>query len=89
MKFYKLNTFELQQELETDFKSGLSQNKAEERLKKDGPNFRIYNSVRHNRIGLLRALFFILLAASVYFLTALFKKDINYVFYGITVAVFP
>lgn len=89
MKFYKLNTFELQQELETDFKSGLSQNKAEERLKKDGPNFRVYNSVRHNRIGLLRALFFILLAASVYFLTALFKKDINYVFYGITVAVFP
>ena len=36
MKFYKLNTFELQQELATDLKSGLSQSQAEERLKKDG-----------------------------------------------------
>ena len=50
MKFYKLNTFELQQELATDLKSGLSQSQAEERLKKDGPNFRMSNSVCHTKI---------------------------------------
>ncbi|MBP3481182.1 MAG: cation-transporting P-type ATPase [Clostridia bacterium] len=89
MKFYKLNTFELQQELATDLKSGLSQSQAEERLKKDGPNFRMSNSVCHTKFRLLRSLLFILLAAAVYFLTAIFKRDINYVFYGITAAVFP
>ena len=89
MKFYKLNTFELQQELATDLKSGLSQSQAEERLKKDGPNFRMSNSVCHTKFRLLRSLLFILLAAAVDFLTAIFKRDINYVFYGITAAVFP
>lgn len=89
MRFYKLSTDELAKELETDFNSGLSQLQAEERLKKDGPNFRVYNNARQSKKGLMRVCSFSALAAFIYLLAALFKKDMGYLWYALLSFLIP
>ena len=89
MKFYKLTYDELIKELNTDFKSGLSQSEADARLRKDGFNFRVYNRIKHPNTRLYRVLLFLLLAALIYLFAALFKRDVNYVYYALSVIVIP
>lgn len=89
MKFYKLSTDELTAELNTDLKSGLSQLEAQERLKKDGPNFRVYNKNTHTKIRIFRILAFLALIFLIYLATALFKKNLSFIFYGMTSVVLP
>lgn len=82
MRFYKLSTDELAKELETDLNSGLSRLRAEERLKKDGPNFRVHNSARQSKKSLMRVCSFSALAAIIYLLAALFKNEAGYIRYA-------
>lgn len=80
MKFYNLTPEALRAELDTDFEAGLSSEQAEQRLKKDGQNFRAHYGAKSGRARLYRAAFFALVSVAVYLLAALFKKDLDYVF---------
>lgn len=89
MKFYNLSIDKLITELDTDLKNGLSHHQAQERLKKDGRNFHVYNSVIYYKSRLIRVLFFVCLAALVYIALSLFKRDMDYLLYGIAALLLP
>ena len=89
MKFYNLSTDKLITELDTDFKNGLSNHQAQERLNKDGKNLHVYNKTVYHKSRLFRVLFFVCICIMIYIALSLFKKDVQYISFGIATVIFP
>lgn len=86
MKFYQMNTDILKKELNTDFQLGLTENQVEERKKEcSNDNVIPFFSVEHIKANFLKPIIFVVLSACVYFISAIFLKDINYLFSAIAV----
>ncbi len=87
MKFYQLDTKQLQDELETDLEYGLTKQQVKSRLRICGYNTRFVKPKISVKSFCLPLLVISLIISVVYLLFSIFSKDITFTFYSIATIV--